>query len=176
MDRLGLVYKSWFPQRLTDAREHFLRAYQLKSAKEEMYIHWAKMEMEASEWTKAYTAAEYGIKYLPESRKLHYYAGYARSRSGKDFLQQSQSEKAEKQFIEAMSHLNNALKPPEKLDNGERSLNADIYRALIILCESTKDNKLMSQYFDAWKKEHPDDPNAISEWDRLSKRYKLYSR
>lgn len=170
---LGLVYKSWVPTRLTDAREQFARAFQLKSKKEEMYVHWAKMEIEASEWTKSAIAAENGLKFFPNSRKLLYLAGYSRSRLGKEFYQQLQNEKAEKQFIEAYSHLEKALKCPTELDAGERSLNADIYRALILICEARRDGKKLAEYFDAWKKEHPDDARANSEWDRLALRFGL---
>ena len=170
---LGLVYKSWVPTRLTDAREQFVRAFQLKSKKEEMYIHWSKMEIEASEWTKSALAAENGLKYFPDSHRLHYLAGYSRSRLGKEFNQQLQNEKAEKQYQEAYSHLKRALKSPDKLDVGERSLNADAYRALILICEARRDGKNLKEYFEAWKNEHPDDPRANSEWDRLALRFGL---
>ncbi len=170
---LGLVYKSWVPTRITDAREKFTRAYQLKSKKEDMYVHWAKMEIEVSEWTKAAAAAENGLKSFPNSSKLQYLAGYSRSRLGKEFHRQLQNEKAEKQFFEAYSHLKKALKSPTELDAGERSLSADIYRALILICEATRDVKNLSEYFEAWKKEHPDDLRANSEWDRLAPRFGL---
>ena len=69
---LGLVYKSWQPPRLTDAREKFRRAWQLRCVKQEMYEHWCRMEIKEHEWTKAAEAAERGLKILNNNRMLLY--------------------------------------------------------------------------------------------------------
>jgi hypothetical protein len=42
---LAWVYKAWDPPRVTDAREKFKRAWQLKCANEAMYKHWSQMEI-----------------------------------------------------------------------------------------------------------------------------------
>jgi Coatomer epsilon subunit len=61
---LGLVYKAWSPPRVTDAREKFIRAWQLKSSSPDMYERWYKLEAREQEWTKAAQAAENGLKNL----------------------------------------------------------------------------------------------------------------
>jgi hypothetical protein len=38
------VYKAWNPPRVTDAREMYRRAWQLRCANENSYRHWAQME------------------------------------------------------------------------------------------------------------------------------------
>jgi hypothetical protein len=52
-------------------------------------------------------------------------------------------------------------------------LNADIYRALAIAYEISGDTKGLISIFDAWKSEHPDDPDAQTEWMRVSRKYLL---
>jgi hypothetical protein len=60
---LGWIYKTWRPPRLTDARQNFNRAWQLRSTNEEMYKHWCQMEIEEDEWTNAAEAALKGLKW-----------------------------------------------------------------------------------------------------------------
>ena len=63
---LGWVYKSWQPRRVTDARERFIRAFQLNSPEERMYRHWFNLEIQEGEWTKAIEAAECGLQSCQE--------------------------------------------------------------------------------------------------------------
>src|SRR5437762_7975463 len=81
---LGGVYKGWLPPRITDAREMYRRAWQLRCANENAYRHWAQMEIDEEEWTKAYEAAENGLKILGPTRRLLYLSGYARSRYARE--------------------------------------------------------------------------------------------
>lgn len=172
---LGFVYKSWQPPRVTDAREKFIRASQLKSVNQEMYKHWCQLEIKEHEWTKATEAAEKGLKVLPNDRKLLYLAGYSRGRLAKELQGGLHHGKARKEMAEARMMLEKALKAPSELEVGGRELNSDIYRALVLLCELSSDVKSMQHYFGLWRSEHPDDPDAASEWDRVSKRYALPS-
>ena len=168
---LGKIYKSWQPPRITDAREKFLRAWQLKSAKLDMYEHWCQMEMREREWTKAATAAERGLKLLPDNRKLLYSSGYARSRLAKEFIGGRHMEKAGRELGKARVSLERALTLPHDNDIRETNLSADIYRALVIVCELTSDEKNMRRYLKLWQDKHPKDPDAISEWERISRKY-----
>jgi len=170
---LGLVYKTWQPPRITDARERFNRSWQLKCLKQEMYEHWCRMEIKEYEWTRAAEAAEKGLKVLPDNRMLLYLAGYSHSRLAKELQGGLHHSKAQKEMSEARKLLEAALKAPNELEVRERSLNADIYRALVLACEMAADTKGMQHYFRLWRSEHPDDPHAASEWERVSKRYAL---
>lgn len=169
---LGVVYKAWSPTtRLTDAREKFQRAWQLKNTKPEMYVHWCRMEIREQEWTKATEAAGKGLKVLPNNRVLLYLSGYSRSRLAKEFLSGLHQGKAEKEMREARRALETALKASRELDEKDKSLNPDIYRALVLVCEMASDLKSMQRYFELWKKEYADDPDVVTEWERVSKKY-----
>jgi NB-ARC domain len=165
---LAWTYKAWDPPRVTDAREKFKRAYQLKCRDEEMYKHWCRMELEEQEWTKAAEAAECGLKLVEENRPLLYWAGYARGRLAKDLASGWHIDRAREEAQKSIDHLKRALRPPELLEAGERALNADIYRSLVIASEVLSDVDGMRTYFTNWLAEHPEDLNAKSEWTRLS--------
>ena len=169
---LGVVYKAWGPTtRLTDAREKFQRAWQLKNTKPEMYIHWCRMEIREQEWTKATQAAGKGLKLLPNNRVLLYLSGYSRSRLAKEFLSGLHQGKAEMEMREARTALETALKAGRESDEKDKSLNPDIYRALVLVCEMASDLRSMQRYFELWKNEYPDDPDIVTEWERVSRRY-----
>lgn len=170
---LGWVYKAWDPPRTTDARENFKRAWQLKCADEEMYKHWSRMELDQREWTRAADAAERGLKFFPASSQLLYLAGLAHSRLGRELLGGLHHEKADTEFEQAQELLTKALRAPESLEIGERKLNADVYRAIVLNCEFRRDMAGLERYFAEWLAEHPEDPDAHSEWARLSSRFGL---
>lgn len=170
---LGWVYKNWHPPRLTDARERFLRASQLGASKEEMYEHWCDMERRELEWLRGAEAAEKGLKTLKESKRLLFIAGYCRCRLGKELIGGLHREKGKRELNEAKKLLKRALVSPDTDQTRASNLNADIYRALVIICEQINDLEGLSYYFDLWKRKHPDDPDADSEWKRISRRYDL---
>jgi tetratricopeptide (TPR) repeat protein len=173
---LGWVYKAWDPPRVTDARENFKRAWQLKCGNEETYKHWSRMELDQREWTKAAEAAEKGLRLIPSSVQLSYLAGVARSRLGRELLGGLHNERAMDELDQAQTHLEKALKAPESLEIGERRLNADVYRAIVLNCEIRRDLKGLERYFEEWLSEHPEDRDAHSEWARLSTRFGLTPR
>ena len=105
----GWIYKSWEPPRLADARKHFVRSGQLKCLKEDMYEHWARMEMKQREWTKAASAAEEGLKLLPDSAVLSYLAGRVRGELSKELLGGLHQDRALKEAGVAQRHLEHAL-------------------------------------------------------------------
>jgi hypothetical protein len=172
---LGWVYRFWEPRRITDAREYFHRSWQLKSTNEEMYRHWAQMEIHEGEWTRAAEAAERGLKMVVESQRLLYLAGYSRSRLGKDLKSGLHTDRGNREVAQAQVWLEKALKGMESTDAGDRSMKADIYRALVLNCEAAGDQKGMRAYLDSWLAEHPDDEAARFEGRRLSAKFGISS-
>lgn len=171
---LGGVYKSFDPPRLTDAREKYHRAWQLKCANENSYRHWVQMELDSHEWTKAFDAAEKGMQILGETRRLLYLAGHARGRYARELLSRAQRVEAQVQIGTARKQLEKALVLPSQLqDRNERALNDDVYRAVVLNCETANDVDGLKEYFDRWLKEHPDSTDAKSEWYRLSAKYRF---
>ncbi len=179
---LGWVYKSWRPTaRYTDARDSFTRASDLKSSRQDMYWHWAGMEQSQSEWTAAAQAAERGLEILPDSEDLEYKAGLARSQLAKDLYGQAQYGRAEQEARKAETHLKAALLDLEDVENGRYQFHSDVHRAIVINYEhlvrvrrSERDDggaahyiRVLGNALHQWKNEHPGDPNASSEEQRL---------
>lgn len=163
---LGFVYKTCRPPRLTDARERFRRAYELKCRDKEMYKHWIRMELDQNEWSSAAQAAEQGLQLLPNSPLLQYNAGYARSRLGKDLAGGLHNEKALEALKKAQGHLEsalqNAIPQQEYVD-----LRRDIYRALVLNWERLGNKQKMFEVIEDWRRETPTDANLASEEERL---------
>lgn len=170
---LGLVYKSWDPPRLTDAREKFLRASQLRCAKQEMYEQWCWMELREQEWVKAFEASEKGLKVLFNNKTLLYLAGYSKNRLARELQKGLHHGRAEREIVESRKYLEKALGITDDLDSKEKALSPKIYRALVVVCDMASDVKGIKEYFKLWLNECPNDPDAESEWDRISKKYNL---
>lgn len=173
---IGRLYKSWKPARVVDARENFRRAWQLKASKPEMYDNWCYMEIEEQEWTKAADAAERGIRILGDNKKLLYLAGYSRSRLARDLFKSFQADKAHREILEAIKHLEKSISIANNYDARERALNALTYRSLVLSYEMLEDTRKVDYYFNDWFAEHPEDINASSEWERISRKVNLTSR
>jgi tetratricopeptide (TPR) repeat protein len=170
---LGWVYKAWPKPRVTDARAQFVRAYQLKCKKHDMYVHWCRMELDAGEWTKAAEAAEKASRLLPDNRTLLFFAGYARTWLGRELLSGLHFEKARREFSEARTLLEKSLTATGNAETQEPTSTSRIYRTLVLVCEHSEDIDGLRHYFKLWWSEHPDDPICKSEWDRVSRRYSL---
>ncbi len=167
---LGFVYKTWGPPRRTDARERFQRAHELKCHDKEMYKHWVRMELDESEWTSAFQAAERGLERLPNNALLQYYAGYAKSRLGKELAGGFHTEKAVEALRTAQGYLDAALKNAVPLRD-YTSLRSDIYRALALNWERMDNDTKVLEVIAAWRHEDPGDPNLASEEWRLLGRF-----
>lgn len=173
---LGRIYKNWNPPRIIDAREAFKRAWQLKCVKPEMYDIWCYMEIDEGEFTKAVDAAEKGLKYLPENKKLLYIAGQYKSRIAKELIRGLQNDKAQKELNDAVRYLEKALSASNLLDSRDKVLNSLIYRALVLSYEMLKDVRNLEKYFREWFFNHSNDAYAYSEWERISKKIPLSFR
>lgn len=170
---LGWVYKQWHPPRLTDAREKFLRASQLGASRPEMYEHWCEMEKRELEWSKGAEAAEKGLKRLKENKRLLYLAGFFRCRLGKELISGLHYEKGGRELEDAKQLLKRALRAPGDDQSPYLNLNSDIYRALVIICEQSNDLSRLKHYFELWNAEYPNDPDAASEWERISRKLRF---
>ena len=183
---LGWVYKSWHPQRrYTDARSRFTRAAELRSSREDTYWHWAQMELGQSEWTSAAEAAERGLATFDSSERLSYLTGLARSRLAKDLYQQAHFGRAKQEALHAEAHLKAALLDMNDLESGQFDFHSQVHRAKVInyehlvrISQSEQDGRGGAQYIRLlghslalWRSEHPDDPNTISESQRLENRF-----
>ena len=183
---LGWVYKSWNPTpRRADARQQFVRAAELKGSKEDTYRHWWVMEKELMEWTSAAEAAELGIESIPSSELLSYMAGFARSQLAKDLLQQAQYNRAEQEANKAEMHLKKALIDLDEVSPGQYQFHGSIHRAIVLnyenqvrICQFQQDERqerrfvrLLFRALRRWANEHPNDPNAHSEKQRLEFRF-----
>lgn len=166
---LGWVYRTWKPIRLTDAREKYARAAQLKSKREDMYFHWARMECDQSEWTKAYIAADKGLALIPDSKRLKYLSGYSRSRIGKELVQSMAAEKAHKYFSEAKRLLESIITEKSDFEN-DTHIKCDTFRALVLQAEGQRDKAETHRYLNMWKANCPDDPLFLSVSERINKK------
>lgn len=168
---LGQVYAGSQPPRLTDARETFKRAWQLKHSQPEMYESWVRMELGQREWSKAIEAAEKGLDKKFNSKALLYLAGKASSEMGKELLGKLFYDRANKHLSEAKRSLKSALEISKGLTAQQRALDSEIYKELISICELSKDVQNIEYYLWRWRSENPDDPVADSEWSRISTKY-----
>ena len=193
---LGYVYKCFRPRRLTDARQQFERSAQLKCKRLDPYRHWIQLEIGEREWTNAARAAEHGIKNIPESAELRYWAGYAHSRLGRELSGGMLLERARTELELAKDLLQGALRPPENLRaSQDRQLNATCYRAIALnydaLIELSALEKVrglhkltsegrrseyirgLKESLAGWFAEHPDDPLAESDLVRFENKYSI---
>ena len=183
---LGWVYKQWKnSERYTDAQRYFSRSADLSSQSEEMYKHWAELEIERGEWTAAATAAERGLKALEHSSLLVYTAGYARSRLGRDLYRQGQEGRAEQEGRAAEDLFRMALRNVDDLPSGQYRLHGTTYRAtalnyelLIQVAQMQGDSmsrirflNRLKETLDLWEAEHPGNLQMVREKERLQSRF-----
>jgi len=172
MGALGWIYKAWVPARLTDARERFRRAYQLKNVNQSTYEHWANMEWKEREWARSAEAAGVRLKLLPASKALLYMAGRARHRLARESSPAGLHHDKGSNGGEAcpQSRLERAIEAKEADD---QFTEGEICRALVLVCEMQADVVGMQKYFSRWRRSSSGDPDLASEWSRLSKKFKL---
>lgn len=166
---LGWVYKKWPQPRIIDARERFLRAAQLKCSRPETMDHWCTMEINQQEWRKAVEAAEKALTIFPGNKSFLFYAGYARSRHGKELMNSFQDEKGVKELDAAKTQLKLALASKNELLQRREDLDSRIYRSLVLACEATGDRDGIQHYFKRWRADDPHDPILDTEWTRISR-------
>ena len=132
-----------------------------------MYKHWARMEMDLREWTKAAEAAETGLLKRPNSKQLAYLAGVARSRLGQEMTARVQNVSAKTEQLRFLDHFNKGLEIVSS-NVEDQDLNALIYRGLAISAFELSDRDKTKNTFVRWRRDFPEDPNLAREWDRIS--------
>lgn len=191
LGQTGRLYKNWQPQaRLTDARKNFKRSAQLKCKSEDMYWHWAQMEIQQQEWTKAAEAAEKGLTLLPQSRSLHQMAGYARSMLGRELLQELHADRAEQELTKSNLHFETIVEAAEHVETSYQSSLSHAFRGIALNYQrlislvslqlgtpreqEAKQASLLRQlrkYLELWKSKLPDDIEYQLAVGRLSSRF-----
>jgi tetratricopeptide (TPR) repeat protein len=167
---LGWVYKSCDPRRTTDSRAAFERAEKLGCTDIQMYIHWAQMELELKEWSKAAISAETGLRCTPDNYELLHMAGHARQRAGRDLLNGRHLEKGWDELKKAEAHLTQAIKSP-----GGNTPRSDTFRTLALVYEGLNSPKNIAKIFHQWTVAYPDDLLAKSEWVRMAAKFEIDS-
>ena len=138
------------------------------------------MEQRQKEWTSAALAAERGLEILKSAGRLAYMAGLSRSQSAKD-LYQAQYSRAEQEAQKAEIHLKTTLTDIDVEEQSEYRFRSKIHRALTLNYEllvrisqwqqDTVGERrflgLLNRSLDGWLSEHPHDPDAASERQRL---------
>lgn len=165
LGQLGLVYKDWSPKpRLSDARDSFRRAVQLKTREADTYRQWTDLEVNEREWGEAARIAELAISLL-EGHPDHYtfiqFAGFATSR----WAQQPRMTKkwALEKFEASNKFYWRALKGPVNLDTVSRcywglAINARLMRNLPTPAEGMSRSKAILQgVFTQWRRRVPVD-------------------
>jgi tetratricopeptide (TPR) repeat protein len=155
---LGYAYKR--TGRVADARTQFESAIKLKGHRRETYLQWVTMEIGEKEWSKAITAADKGIKAVPDCFELMERKVYAKRQAGFDFHRGFHREKAEKMWREAVDEAKAYIKSPEALQLRERQINSSIYCSAVICLDMLGDYRDRDRWFREWAAEHPDDPQV----------------
>ena len=165
----GWIYKKWTPPRVADARLRFGRAAELRSIKEEMYEHWARMERGAREWTRGAAAAEKGLELMPDSGVLRYLAGRSRADLAKELLGGLHHGRAAREARAARGHFEHALRT---LGEDGRVSRDSTYRSLVLLCETMRDLRGLRHFLVRWEQESSGDTILESERQRLEGKFK----
>ena len=165
----GWIYKNWSPPRIADARRQFHRAAELRSIKGDMYEHWARMEIDQREWTRAALAAEKGLELIPDSAVLRYWAGRSRGHLSEELVGGLHHDRAAKEGKVARAHLEHAL---ETLREDDRITKDSVYRALVLLCETMTDVDGVRRFFRRWQQEGPGSDIFQVEMQRLEEKFR----
>jgi tetratricopeptide (TPR) repeat protein len=171
LGHLAWVYKAWEPRRVTDARERFQRAEQLKNGDPEMFIHWSRLEADQGEWPAAIRASEAGLACAGqhENLKLLQHAGYAHSRLGRELLGSLNRGRGLEELQKAVTYLERVVRA--RASRFELKVRAQAYRSLIRTLEDLGDLVRARQYAREWLLEMPGDELAKSENERFARRY-----
>lgn len=155
---LGYLYKR--VGRVAEARDRFEAAVKLRGKRKDMFLQWVTMEIGEKEWSKAISAANKGLKVIPECFELMERRVYAKKQAGFDFHRGFHREKGEKMWREAVGDARSYIKSPEKLQTGERQFNASMLCSAVICLDMLRDFDERDRWFGRWESEHPDDPNV----------------
>lgn len=162
---LGYIHRRM--GRIVDARAQFEAAHKHKAKRADNYLQWVKMELAEKEWSKAIAAADKGLKILPDLYEALQLKTYAKRQAGFDFHRGLHYEKAEKMWREAVEDVKNGIKSPERLQPGERDINAAMLATIVICLDMLSEFRERDRWLKQWETEHPDDPQVARQKEFL---------
>lgn len=165
---LGRVYRH--VGRISDARAQFEAASKMKGSNRQMFLQWVRMEIKATEWSKAIAVAEKALKLDPGFYEMIERKIYAQRQAGFDFHRGLHREKAEKVWADAVHEGCRSIKAPEDLENGARQHNASMLCSIVICLGMLGRFDERDRWLERWEREHPDDPEVAREKEFLRKR------
>lgn len=165
---LGYVYKR--SGRIADAREHFEKAFKLKSARVETYLQWVKLEIADREYSKAIDVADRALKILPDAYEIVERKAFALRQAGFDLYRGLHHEKATNMWTTAVDVISKSLKPPDILPAGERALNGSMYYTIVVCLDMLERFKERNHWLHRWEREHPDDPQVLMQKEYLMRK------
>jgi hypothetical protein len=161
---LGWTYKK--KQRVTDAREQFRRAHELRCKDRDAYWHWSELEANEGEWTASEQAAEFGLAVFPDDQGLLFRKGYALHRRAKEEYCEGTGENVSRLCERAVSALEESLRARNAEERNSNIL-AQTHRALVLTAETLGDGRRVRQYLERWADACQRDPTYYSEYERL---------
>jgi hypothetical protein len=108
---------------------------------------------------------------IPDFFELQALRAECKLRSGQDLASRLQREKAFRLWEEAKIELIHAIKPADKLQEGEREINGAMYKTLIICLDMLGEFKELRSYLQAWEREHPEDTRPSFQRDFIENKH-----
>lgn len=161
---LGWTHKK--QQRVTDAREQFRRAHELRCKDRDAYWHWSELEANEEEWTASEQAADVGLTVFPGDQGLLFRKGYALHRRAKEEYFEGTGENVRRLCERAISLLEESLRA-RNAEQKNGNILAQTYRALVLTAETLEDGRRVQQYLEEWVDRCPGDMKHQSEYERL---------
>lgn len=159
--------------RVTDARQEFRRAHELRCHDRDAYWHWSDLEATEEEWTASEEIAELGLKVFPGDQGLLFRKGYALHRRAKEEHNAGVANNAPKSCEKAISLLENSLKAGNAEEKNS-SILTQTYRALVLTAETLGDGERVRRYLAQWNERCPFDRRYESEYERLRFKFPTY--
>ncbi|WP_433288446.1 NB-ARC domain-containing protein [Micromonospora sp. CA-244673] len=166
----ALAFAAMSPSRDADARAAWSRAFQLGNSRKEVYLQWSWFEAEQQNWTQMSNAAQNGITRCGERHELLLQAGYAESRLGQAQDRALDGALAQQSFDRAANLLKRALRAAEQQGASDAD-KSRIYKALVVNGQSMHRNEEILYWMKQWLSWNPDDPYALDECRRQSKKF-----
>lgn len=163
---LGMAYAGSRPPRVADARDEWMRAYELGNKHAAVYLRWVDMELSEEQWQKAAEAAERGLERVGATEQaLVQKAGYARSRLGRSLQGSFNDERARTELSAADTLLTKAVRLA--LDRGATDFyTSRAFRAWVLNAQLRGDGDALCDRLLRWLDWNRNDPYALAEGQR----------
>lgn len=161
------------PPRMPDARQDWERAFDFGLARKDAFIHWVLLEHAASDWKRAYTAAERGMSRTTDDGELSQLAAYSASRCGQALTRGIDRETAHEWLVKAEKHARKALREYKLRKAGAYKVGR-VYKVLIVnatFFEEEERKRQVTYWTLRWVDEFPDYPDALEQAERQAVRF-----